>query len=584
MTRASVSAFRGARFGIVTVTTLSSFVALALTSFAAQFEKDATGHYVWHDGVKTFAIDPTQVSLRLAAGIDVDAFLTAAATRNPLLLGLTTTRSNCLSIHDLAVPAGRDPIAIVNALAALPGVLFAEPSAIGEWHATPNDPQFGQQYFLNNTGQNGGKVDADIDAPEAWNLADGSPSIVIAPIDSGFQLDHPDLVNAFWHNAGEIPGNGIDDDHNGFVDDNIGWDFGTNDNQPGPDYPHGTWVMGVIGASSNNSIGVAGVAGGAVDGQGCKVMAVSLGPSPSNTTLDDAILYAANNGARVITLSLGLPQSAGVDAALVYAAGKNVFIDCSAGNGGPVGYPASSSYVMAVGGTDNKDSSGFFSSGPKVEVAAASLGVYTTAVGSTYAAVDGTSFASPQVAGLAGLVLSLRPDLAAEQVRKLIRTNADDVFTAGFDNYTGNGRINAFKTLVAAGTAIAAVTETYGTGSLGTLGIPLIGTNLVAPMVGASTFAITLKNARSNAPTLFLLGIAQASIPTHGGILLVSPAPVLSIFSATTSAAGNLVLPAGIPNDPALGGANAYFQWIVTDPASPFGIAFTPGLHLTIGS
>lgn len=576
---------RSFRASLRLATALAAGLLLPLFAHAeTPFEQDSTGTWWWLEGGRRFAIDPSAASVMLASDWSISDVLVAAASADPALAGLQVIRSNELGIHDLALPTGADPIQAVTVLAGLAGVRSAEPSAIGEWFGIPNDPQFGQQYHLHNTGQAGGKVDADIDAPEAWDIEDGDPSIVIAPIDSGYQLNHPDMTGVFWTNGGEIQGNGIDDDNNGFVDDNIGWDFGSNDNVPGPDYPHGSWVMGVIAARSNNTTGVAGVAGGATDGQGCKLMAISLGPSPTNTILDDAILYAAKNGARVITLSLGLPSAPAVDAALKYAADHNVFIDCSAGNGGSVSYPASSTYVMAVGGTDRFDGSGFFSQGPQVEVAAGSTQVYTTANSNTYAAVDGTSFSAPQVGGLAGLVLSLRPDLAAEQVRTLIRNNAEDVYTPGFDNFTGFGRINAHKTLIAAQSAIAAVVEVYGTGTAGGSGIPQISTNGVAPVIGASNFAVRVGSTKPLAPALFLLGSASAALSTNGGTLLVSPTPAMVIVGLTTSAQGNAQLAGPIPNAPPLLGTNAYFQWIITDVAAAGGFSFSNGLHITIGS
>ena len=124
---------------------------------------------------------------------------------------------------------------------------------------TPNDPAFSQLYGLNNVGQNGGVPDADIDAPEAWNVTTGSSSIVVGVIDTGIDYTHVDLAANVWTNPGEIPGNGRDDDHNGFVDDVHGYDFVHNDGDPMDDHGHGTHVSGTIGGVGNNGTGVVGV-------------------------------------------------------------------------------------------------------------------------------------------------------------------------------------------------------------------------------------------------------------------------------------------------------------------------------------
>lgn len=574
---------------------LHSIAAAFLAACAAQAPADAPmapgttlerdpagGLWIRADG-RRYAVDPTTVSVKLRPGHAIAAVLASAGAGDPALAGLAVARSNRLGVHDVTLAPGQDPAAVGAALRARPDVEFAELNAVGEWHAVPNDPRFNQQYHLNNTGQTGGTADADIDAPEAWDIEDGDPSVVIAIVDSGTQLNHPDLAAGLWTNSGEIPGNLVDDDSNGFVDDNQGWDFGSNDNVPGPDYPHGTWVAGVAAAPSNNGKGVCGVAGGAADGAGCKMMIVSLGPFPSSAILDDAILYAVDNGARVITMSLGLPQATPVDLALQAGANQDVFVDCSAGNGGGVSYPASNALVMAVGGTDHNDGSGFFSHGPLVEVAAASTGVYTTAVNGLYEGVDGTSFASPQVAGLAGLLFSLDPSLTAPQVRALIRANADDVYTPGKDDWTGDGRINARRTLEAVATVVLPVVEFYGAPTAGTT-TPVIGTNGVSPVVGSAGFGITLAGALPSAAVWLVLGAQSAATPFLGGTLLVSPVPVFIVTAATANAGGGLTLAGNVPNTESLAGSNVYMQWLAADPGALAGLAFSRGLHVVIGS
>ena len=278
----------------------------------------------------------------------------------------------------------------------------------------------------------------------------GDQAVVVGVLDSGTDVDHDDLAPNVWHNEGEIPNNSIDDDSNGFVDDWEGWDFGNNNNDPRTGFFHGTHVTGIINAASDNGIGIAGLAGG-FGGPGARGMAVAVGEfGPVSGIIDDAVIYAADNGAQVITLSLSVGSSTALNDALDYAYNtRDVFIDCAAGNGGgSVGYPAVRAEVMAVASTDDNDNrSSFSNQGPQVEIAAPGSDILSTQLGSTYGTSSGTSFAAPYVGALAALIRGLNPGLTAPEVRQLIIDTADDVASPGFDNQTGWGRINAFAAL-----------------------------------------------------------------------------------------------------------------------------------------
>jgi subtilisin family serine protease len=385
---------------------------------------------------------------------DVDlwaAGLTGAAR------GAQVLRSNHLGIVDLALPVGADLAAVEQALQARSEVRFTERVYTGRYSQLPDDPEFGNQDHLRNLGQTGGAVDADTDAEHVWDLTTGDPSIVIAVVDSGTDINHPDLAPNVWSNLGEIPGNGLDDDNNGFVDDLNGWDFQSGTPSPITSGEHGTWVAGCIGARNNNGFTGGSLAGGWGNEPGCSLMCISVGAaSPDAAVMDDAIIYAADNGARIITMSLSVPQSGAIDMALDYARNtQGVFIDCASGNGffgsGPVSYPATNPNVVAVGGTTNTDShwpSG--NSGPQVLVAAKAQDVRTTAFGNTTEAVSGTSFAAPQVAAVAGLMLSVNPNLTAQEITFILGGTADDAHVPGPDPQTGRGRVNAWKAVLAA--------------------------------------------------------------------------------------------------------------------------------------
>lgn len=353
---------------------------------------------------------------------------------------------NRLGIYDIRIPEGSDLFRVIEKFSLTGLVQYAEPQTIGRWEVTPNDTRFGEQWGLHNTGQSGGTVDGDIDAPEAWDTETGNPLVVPAIVDSGTDIDHVDLYDNLWKNEDEIPGNGKDDDTNGYVDDYDGWDFEGNDGDPRSTNSHGTQVAGIVAARTNNGTGVAGVAGGFYGG-GASMMPLKVGTSgPNGAVLDDAILYAADNGAQIITMSLSVGQTQAIDDALSYAYNqKGVFIDCASGNSGSsVSYPARNPNVMAVAATDRYDNKAYYSNpGPEIEVAAPGSDILSTTIGNNYGSGSGTSFAAPHVAGTAALVFSYNSNLTNVDVRQLLKDSADDIDAPGFDNNTGYGRINA---------------------------------------------------------------------------------------------------------------------------------------------
>ena len=319
------------------------------------------------------------------------------------------------------------------------GAEWAEPNYTIELDADPNDPFYSTQ-------------DAYLkwsEMPDAWGITVGDPQIIIAVLDTGVDMAHPDLQGAIWTNPGEIPGNGVDDDHNGFIDDVHGWDFAGNDNDPSDDYGHGTHVAGIAAARINNGIGIAGMAGAAT------IMPVDVFNYAIGTYEDliRAMVYATDNGARVINMSLGASSySKGEEAAVDYAWSHGVVVVAAAGNSGGNNYhyPAAHPHAIAVAGTTASD--GLYSSsswGDFVDVSAPAVSVFSTYPGNSYRYMTGTSMATPHVSGLAALVLSLNPGLSPDEVRGLIESNADDLGTTGWDPYYGHGRINALKTLQA---------------------------------------------------------------------------------------------------------------------------------------
>lgn len=412
-----------------------------------------------------FEVIPGSISLKLAQGTNSIAELNSAAgdeqammASGPLPMGTQEIRVNALGVRDLQLPAGTDSIEVCLELIKSGRVVFAEPNVRGVWaeeEEPPNDPLFGNQYALHNTGQTGGTSGADMKALNAWSIQRGNPEVVIAVVDSGIDLDHPALQSTLWKNPGEIAGNGFDDDGNGFVDDVVGWDFEDNDQFPNDTAGHGTMVAGCIGARANDGIGIASLAGGNGENSGCRMMGLLVGSSfPMGSIVDDAIIYAADNGASVITMSLSISPSVAVQMAIEYAnSTHDVFIDCASGNNGPVvAFPANDERVMAVAATNDDDELASFSnSGPEVEVAAPGVSVLTSRVGGSYQETNGTSFSAPHVSAVAGLIRSENECLSAEEVRDIIRDSAEDVHIQGFDEGTGHGRVDAYEALLLAG-------------------------------------------------------------------------------------------------------------------------------------
>ncbi|NOY71407.1 MAG: S8 family serine peptidase, partial [Gammaproteobacteria bacterium] len=196
---------------------------------------------------------------------------------------------------------GHSLSATLRSLRNNPDVEFAEPNYILHAYAIPDDTRFDSLWALHNTGQTGGVADADIDAPEAWDLQTGE-NVIIAVVDTGVDYNHSELSSNIWNNSAEIANNGRDDDGNGFIDDVRGWDFSNNDNNPMDDNNHGTHLAGTIAANGNNGSGIAGINWSArimplkfLDGAGAGSSANAIA----------AIDYAVANGARIINASWG---------------------------------------------------------------------------------------------------------------------------------------------------------------------------------------------------------------------------------------------------------------------------------------
>ncbi len=352
-----------------------------------------------------------------------------------------------------------------TALAALPGYQYVEPDLLVSTQVQrfPNDPRFNELWGLHNTGQTGGKVDADIDAPEAWSITTGSSSVVVGVIDTGVDYSHPDLAANVWTNPGEIPGNGLDDDGNGYVDDIHGYDFVSNDGDPMDDNGHGTHVSGTIAAVGDNGVGVTGINW---DAQIMGLKFLDSGGYGSTSNAIRAINYAIwmhDHGVN-IHLTSNSWGSYGYDQALRDAiedsGDAGMLFVAAAGNdgnnndGNPF-YPASYDLdnIIAVAATDANDMRvnvlGWWASNygaASVDLGAPGLYILSTLPGNNYDWYSGTSMATPHVSGVAALAWSLNPALTAAEVKADILGGVDPVADLAEITVTG-GRLNAEKTL-----------------------------------------------------------------------------------------------------------------------------------------
>ncbi|KXY78336.1 MULTISPECIES: S8 family peptidase [Bacillus] len=344
---------------------------------------------------------------------------------------------------------------LIQKLNKIPNIEYAEPNYIVYPAASSNDSYYNYLWGLKNIGQNiqgsVGIPNIDINVEKAWTKTEGSPNITIGIIDTGIDINHPDLKNSIWKNPGEIPGDGIDNDKNGYIDDIYGWDFVNNNNSvyDGTGDSHGTHVAGTIAAAKNNTIGVAGVA------PKVKVMSLKFlgnnGGTISNAI--KAIEYAKNKGVKITNNSWG----GGGFSQTLYSAiqqSNSLFIAAAGNNGNNTDqtpmYPAAYnlSNILSVASITNKGSLSSFSNYGKtsVDVAAPGTDILSTLPNNSYGFYSGTSMATPHVSGVAALIQSAYPSYSPIEIKNKIMNNTSPLSTLTNKVLTG-GLINAGKAL-----------------------------------------------------------------------------------------------------------------------------------------
>ncbi|MFT7676606.1 MAG: subtilisin family serine protease [Planctomycetota bacterium] len=530
---------------------------------------------------QTYLVDTEVISLRWRAPIvsleQLGLHLTAEGSPlAQLVADLSVLRTNRLGISDLHLDAGQDPVQMTRALEATGLFRFVTVNTQGRWVETPDDPLYPQQYALNNTGQGGGTVGADIGAEAAWDIQTGDPSVLIAVLDSGTDIFHPDLAPNRYENLAD-PINGVDDDGNGFIDDFYGWDFDGNDNDVVTSTSHGTLVAGVVAARTDNGIGVAGVAGGIGANNGCTIIPCPVGAAaPNGAVLDDAIIYAADKGVRIITLSLSVGSSPAIDAAVDYAVnGNGVWINAASGNSGGtnnVGYPARLADIVAIGSTGNTGLvSGFSSGGPQVWVCAPGENILSTNLGNGYTAASGTSFSSPCIAGIAGLMFSANPALTPSEVAQIMKDTAIDIGASGFDLRTGWGRVDAAAAVAEAAGTAGCVINTFCNSVANSTGFAATMSSSGNASVTANNLVLTTSLCPSGQNGLYFYGPGEQQTPFGPGFLCVAgPLHRLSVIATDALGVATWNLDISMPPAPSgqiTAGSTWSFQFWFRDPA-----------------
>lgn len=366
------------------------------------------------------------------------------------------------TIYKISYSEDISVVDVINELLKNESVVYAEPSYIYHLNYRPNDPDTtsARNYYQ--------KL---VKAYEAWDISKGDTNVVIGIIDTGGDLDHPDLAANVKKNYAD-PVNGVDDDNDGFVDNFLGWDFvgavssnfvedGNPNIAPGGN-DHGVHVGGDASAVADNGVGIAGV------GFKCKLLFVKCTPDANENAIYtgyEGIVYAADHGASIINCSWG-GQGGGGQAGqdvINYAISKGALVVAAAGNDNTDSrdfFPTSFKGVLSVAATSNTDRRASFSNyGYGIDVSAPGVGIYSTVYNNSYASYDGTSMASPVVAGAAAIVKSHFPNYTGLQVGEQLRVTADDINSknaGGFKDKLGKGRINLLRALTVSSPSIRA--------------------------------------------------------------------------------------------------------------------------------
>ncbi len=422
-------------------------------------------------------LQQSQVIVRFQANLDSAGIQTALGAQ--YRLGPVLYRA--LNLRLVFVAPSSDLESTLLDLESRAGVIYAqEDHEVTARQTLPNDPSFSSMYGLHNTGQSGGTVDADIDAPEAWDLSTGSSDVVIAIVDGGAESTHPDLLPNRWENSAEMNGtNGVDDDNNGYVDDKIGWNaFGNNGSVPSS--YHGTHVAGTAAARGNNNVGVVGVNWDAklmhIAGSSGQTSTVLIAYGYARDQKDLWLQSGGTQGANVVVTN----SSFGIDnancASGSYPAWNDAYDDmgavgilsCAATANSPnnvdvtgdVPTGCSSDWLITVTASDRNDQRTFSGYGQTtIDLAAPGASILSTVTGGGYGTATGTSMATPHVTGAVAFLHSVAPPVlqaqmqnnpgAAALVLKDMLLGSVDALPALANQTVSGGRLNLHQAALA---------------------------------------------------------------------------------------------------------------------------------------
>ena len=424
-----------------------------------------------------------KIIVKIAPDISRSDFSSSLDTSRYAIEKVLVRRLNILSIKLKNDMIG-GPLSAIKELENNPFIDKVMPDTKVSRRNIPDDAQFNQQWALQNTGQSGGTIDADIDAPEAWDLSTGGvtplgDTIVVAIVDGGMLLTHADLIPNLWTNWGEIPGNGIDDDNNGYIDDIHGWNaYSSNGSIPSDG--HGTHVAGIVGAKGNN--------GNYVSGVNWDVKLMALGGSSGTTSivleaygyiLDQRAIYDSTGGASgafvVATNSSFGVNNADCNSAtyslwndMYNAMGQYGILSCGATMNnnsnvdvtGDVPTGCESDYMVSVTNTTRNDSknSGAAYGATTIDLGAPGTQILSTYTGGGTSSLSGTSMASPHVAGAIGFMHASMssglasfyrssPDQGAIIIKQIILDGTDQLASLNGITVSG-GRLNLYNSAV----------------------------------------------------------------------------------------------------------------------------------------